>query len=220
MQFLYHSDAAASELEITDETYKYLFRVRRFSSGKVLAFRNLKDSHLYHYKIETIEKKKAYLSLESVEEDDRKELPTKHIIWCVIDTKVMEKTLPMLNQLGISKITFLYCERSQKNFKIDLVRLEKILINSCQQCGRSRLMEIEVADSLEEVSSRYPQMCVMDFGGEQMDDSCESIMIGCEGGFSEDEREWLSKYKKVAIKSSSILKSETAALVFASKGLI
>ena len=51
-------------------------------------------------------------------------------------------------------------------------------------------------------------------------DGVKSIMIGCEGGFSENEREKLSKMKKVGLKTDFILKSETAALTFASKLLI
>lgn len=56
--------------------------------------------------------------------------------WCVIDIKSIKKVLPMLNELGVSRITFVYCDRSQINIKLDFARFERILEASMQQCGR------------------------------------------------------------------------------------
>ncbi len=220
MQFLYSPEAGEKNLLLTGEEHKYLFKVRRFEVGKVLAFRNLQDDTIYNYKIEHISKKEATLiMIDSYH--DRKSLENPlHILWCIIDIKVIEKTLPMLNQVGVSKISFLYCDRSQKNFKPDLERMKKIVINSCQQCGRSDLMELEVLNSLEETIQRYPDFAVLDFGGESEISDIDTIMIGCEGGFSENEREKLSTMRKIGLNSPFILKSETAALTFASKVLI
>ncbi len=220
MQFLYSEDAGSERLVLTGEAHKYLFKVRRFELGKVLSFRNMKEDMRYEYKIEEIGKKEATLIMIESYHDSKRAEKVLHILWCIIDTKVIEKTLPMLNQLGVSKITFLYCDRSQKNFKVDLVRLEKILINSCQQSGRSDLMVLEVLDSLDDVMQQYRDFAVMDFGGEVGMDTVKAIMIGCEGGFSENEREKLNKRQKIGINSPFILKSETAALTFASKCLI
>jgi len=55
----------------------------------------------------------------------------------------------MLNEIGVSKISFIYCDRSQKNFIINLKRVKKILINSSQQCGRSVMMDIEEIECIE-----------------------------------------------------------------------
>lgn len=220
MQFLYHPNASDASLSIEGELYKYLFKVRRFTEGKKLSFRNLKDEMRYEYAIESISKKEATLIMTDSYHDRKSSEISLHILWCIIDTKVIEKTLPMLNQIGVAKITFLYCDRSQKNFRPDLERMKKILINSCQQSGRSDLMELEVLSSLDEVMQQYPDFAVMDFGGESEMESVTSIMIGCEGGFSEDEREKLQNRAKIGLKTPFILKSETAALTFASKLLI
>jgi 16S rRNA (uracil1498-N3)-methyltransferase len=220
MQFLYSEDAGCKQLVLTGELHKYLFKVRRFELGKILSFRNMKDEMRYEYKIEEIDKKSATLIMIESYHDSKKAERELHILWCIIDTKVIEKTIPMLNQIGVSQITFLYCDRSQKNFKVDLIRLEKILINSCQQSGRSDLMRLEVLASMDEVMERYSDFAVMDFGGEVKVDGVKSIMIGCEGGFSQNEREKLTKCQKIGINSPFILKSETAALTFASKCLI
>jgi 16S rRNA (uracil1498-N3)-methyltransferase len=220
MQFLYNPHASASTLTLEGEAYKYLFKVRRFSEGKVLDFRNMQDEKCYRYKVERIGKREATLILVEHYHDSKKSEKKLHILWCMIDTKVIEKTLPMLNQIGVFKISFFYCDRSQKNFKLDLARANKILINSSQQCGRTDLMELEVLSTLDVVLERYNDFAVMDFGGENIDENISTIMIGCEGGFSESEREKLKKMPKIGIKSPFILKSETAALSFAAKVLI
>ena len=219
MQYLYDSGAGKTELCISGESYRYLFKVRRFKKDKVLFVRNLRDGFLYYYKIEVILKKEAFLRL--IQKDkDLKKASSLHIIWCMIDTKVIEKTLPMLNQIGVSRLSFVYCERSQKNFKLDMQRIEKILINSSQQCGRIDLMQIESYNNLEEVLSLNSDIQVLDFDGEQEWNNIESVLVGCEGGFTEKERKKLENQNKIGFKTDLILKSETAVITIAAKLLI
>jgi 16S rRNA (uracil1498-N3)-methyltransferase len=136
-----------------------------------------------------------------------------HIGWCIIDTKIIEKTLPMLNEMGVGKISFIYCDRSQKNFKINLERLKKILVNSSQQCGRSKMMEIEILKSLKEYFKRYPKSAILDFGGKSINSGeIDSIVIGCEGGFSKNEKEQFEDKKCYSFNTAMILKSESAAV--------
>ncbi len=220
MQFLYSEKAGEKTLVLSGEEHKYLFKVRRYDVGKILAFRNLKDETVYTYEVKSINKREAELIMIESHHDNKALEKSLHILWCIIDTKVIEKTLPMLNQLGVSKISFFYCERSQKNFKPDLKRMQKILINSCQQSGRSDLMALEVLGTLDEVMQKYANFSVVDFGGDLEYEGVETIMIGCEGGFSENEREKLQNSNKIGLKTKFILKSETAALTFASKLLI
>ncbi len=220
MQYLYHEKAGEHTIQIRDELYRYLFKVRRFNATQILSFRNLTDQNLYRYKILSIGKKEAVIEhIETI--TDNYMLPkTLHLIWCIIDPKVIYNTLPMLNQTGLAKISFVYCQYSQKQFKIDLDRAKRILINSSQQSGRRDLMELEILSSFEELLRKYEDFCVLDFDGESEWQGCRSALIGCEGGFSETERSLLEKHKKIGFKTSNILKSETAALSFAIKSLI
>ena len=220
MQFIYDENASKEFLKIKDENYRYLFRVKRLKVGDVVSFRNLKDDFLFRYEIEEIGKKEATLRCVVIIRMPMSNLKNLHLFWCLIDTKIIFSTLPLLNQLGVSKITFVYCERSQKNFKIDLIKIKKILINSSQQCGRADLMEIEIIDSLEDVLKKYDDFAVLDFGGESLPEDISSIMIGCEGGFSDSERKTLENYRKIGLNTELILKSETAILAIAAKYLI
>ena len=219
MQFLYDPNAGVKELQIRGENHKYLFKVRRLHENAIVFIRNLKDNILYRYQVTEIHKKEAFLRLLDIE-GDKKNDTIFHLIWCVIDPKIIEKTLPMLNQLGVGKISFVYCERSQKNFKIDFARVEKILINSSQQCGRPNIPEIELLENMDTMLERYADFAVLDFGGEKEWDNIQSVLVGCEGGFSEVERQKLQNRYKIGLKTDFILKSETAAVAIVSKLLI
>jgi 16S rRNA (uracil1498-N3)-methyltransferase len=221
MQFLYDEGASNSRLKIVNENYKYLFRVRRKGVGETLFLRNLRDNILYKYEIVEVSKREAILELISSEVSVKNSAINFHLIWCLIDPKSIEKSLPYLNQIGVSKISFVYCDRSQKNFKVDIVRFQKIVINSSQQSGRTSLMEFEILDSIDEVTQKYNSFCVLDFGGlTSYSNECQRVLVGCEGGFSEGERESLASKQKISFKTDLILKSETAAIVIAAKYLI
>ncbi len=214
MQFIYSKDAGEKILDLNTRDYSHIFRVRRVKKSEVLSFRNLIDDMIYRYNLVSIDRKTATLELfdsQMLKIEAKKSL---HVGWCVVDPKTIEKTLPFLNELGVSKISFVYCEYSQRNFKIDLKRVEKILINSCEQCGRSSLMQIEILKSLKEYMALYPQSKIFDFGGKKIDKNttCTSFLIGSEGGFSMAERELMRDADILSLDNPMILKSQTAVL--------
>jgi 16S rRNA (uracil1498-N3)-methyltransferase len=219
MQFVYDLNASQEILCVKEENYRYLFKVRRLRVGDSVNFRNLKDDILYSYEIVEVNKKEGLLKLLDHERSENI-YKNFHIMWCVIDPKVIYVTLPMLNQLGVSKISFIYCDRSQKNFKIDLQKIQKILINSSQQCGRVDIMDIEIIENFESMLEYYKEFAVLDFGGDKECGDIKSVLIGCEGGFSEDERRKLKNNRKVGLDTDLILRSETAIVAISSKVLI
>jgi 16S rRNA (uracil1498-N3)-methyltransferase len=218
MQFLYHPDAGLPDITLDGESYRYLVKVRRHKAGERVALRNLRDDWLYFYHIERIGRREAALVF--CEKEERTVMPDDplHLGWCVIDPKNVEKSLPALNELGVGKITFVHCDRSQKNFRPDFERLRRILVNSCQQCGRSRLMDLEILESIEAYFKAYPQSAVLDFGGTPLTSKrpFASILVGCEGGFTDRERALFEGQSIVAFDTPLILRSETAAIAAAS----
>jgi len=223
MQFTYHINSGEQSLNIDGELHKYLFKVRRHDTHKDLYFRNLKDNNLYRYKVDTIGKRDATLSLIDSNEKIIKANKILHIGWCVIDPKSIEKQIASLNELGVSKITFIYCEYSQYKYKVNLEKLEKLLINSSQQSGRSDIISLEQCDSLKSFLESYPDSYMFNFSSNHIDnskDTIETIVLGCEGGFSEAEINNFNDIKTVGINSNIILRSETAAVTIASKILV
>jgi len=219
MQFLYDKKAGENSLSIENENFRYLVKVRRFKVGDTIRLINFFDEYLYRYKILSIDRRNLELSLLEKETINKETNKKVHLLWCIIDPKVIYQTIPMLNQIGVFKISFLYCKRSQKNFKLDLSKIEKILINSCQQCGRSDLMEIEILSDLKEAIKKYKDISYLDFGGDQNIGDMDKVLVGCEGGFNDEERELLKTHTKIGLKIKNILKSETAILTLAIKSL-
>jgi len=219
MQFTYSIDASQPLLTIEAELHKYLFKVRRHSIEDDLYFRNLKDKNLYRYKVEHIDRRKTTLKLIDYEEviiEPKKEL---HIGWCIIDPKSVEKYIASLNELGVTKITFISCKYSQKQYKPNFEKLEKLLINSSSQCGRSSIIELEVSESLDKFLEKYPKSFMFNFSDNNINDKkseIDTIVLGCEGGFSKDEVLKFQQDKIVGIDSNLILRSETAVITIAS----
>ena len=141
MLYLYNKEAGKPQLTLSGDDHRYIFKVRRHKADDVLHLRNLEDGLLHTYSVSHIDKRSVILDLKESQTLEVKAKQSLHIGWCVIDPKSIEKVLPSLNEMGVEKITFIYCKRSQKSFKPDFKRLEKILLNSSQQSGRSEMMQ-------------------------------------------------------------------------------
>ena len=223
MIFLFDEKAGSETLSIKGENYKYLIKVRRHTVGDILAFRNPEQREILHrYELVSIEPRAALFALKESNEEAVNPLKELHIGWCVIDNKSIEKVLASLNEVGVSKISFIYCERSQKNFKPDFKRFERIVEASNQQCGRTHLMEFDTYKSLEEFIAEHKDVKVFDFCDKPLE--CESdfktVLIGCEGGFSPREKEFLKNQEVFRLNTPMVLRSESAALAVASKILL
>ena len=223
MQFTYDEFCGGNILEIKDEIYNYLIKARRHKIDDEIYFRNLKDNNLYLYKLNDIDRKKATLDLISSEEKTLLNEKSLHLGWCVVDPKTIEKYIASLNEMGVDKITFIYSDYSQKNFKVNIEKLEKILINSSCQCGRSNIIKLDVCKNIDTFIKENDNTFFLDFSSVSIDKKCDEIktlVIGCEGGFSNKERETFNKDNIVGFNSNLILRSETAIISAASKILL
>lgn len=219
MRYLYEKKAGAQTLELDGESFDYLFKVRRSKAGETLCLRNLDDDRLYSYAVDEIGKKSARLSLQETSEEPVHAKRFLHLLWCITDPKSVEKTLPQLSELGVAKITFIPCSRSQRQFSPNLERLQKIALSSAQQCGRSKVIELEVAKNLDEIIKKEPNIYLLDFGGEALPSRAPegAYLIGPEGGFCDTEREKLAVFKRFGLDTPLILRSETAATAVAAR---
>jgi 16S rRNA (uracil1498-N3)-methyltransferase len=219
MIYVFDDDAGSATLKVRSETYKYLIKVRRHQPGDTVTFRNPSAAEVRHdYTLISFDGRQAHFELASSSDEPVEPLKTLHIGWCVIDPKSIEKMLPSLNEIGVTQITFITSERSQKNFKPDFKRYERILESSMQQCGRTRRMQLTSGPSLSAFLNQYPDAAVFDlcdtpYGGEPI----ETVIIGPEGGFSDTERTLFKSARLFRLDTPLVLRSETAALAIASK---
>ena len=220
MQFIYDKNAKNELLKIEDENYNYIVKARRHKLDDILDFRNLEDNFLYSYKISQIDKKSLFLNLLKKEEKIIENSKKIHLAWCVVDPKTIYENIASLNELGVDKITFVYSDFSQKNFKINFEKLEKILINSSSQCGRSSIIKLDIYKNIDTFIKDNPDTYFLDFSKTSIDSKVldiKTLMIGTEGGFSKRERELFNKNFVVGFSSNLILKSQTAIISATSK---
>lgn len=224
MIFIFDEAAGADRLLIKGEVHKYLVKVRRHQEGDAILFRHPDASEtLYTYRIDAIDGRQASLSLLQSDVNEVYHSHALHIGWCAIDPKSVEKVLPQLNELGVAKITFISCERSQKQFKPDLKRYERLLHASMQQCGRSRMMQFEMVPDVSTFLQAYPDAVAFDFS-EQVFDAASmrpsTVLIGPEGGFCEAERSQFDVMQRFRLATPTVLRSETAAVAMSSAILL
>ena len=220
MQFVYDKNAKNELLKIEDENYNYIVKARRHKLDDILDFRNLEDDFLYSYKISQIDKKSLFLNLLKKEEKIIENSKKIHLAWCIVDPKTIYENIASLNELGVDKITFVYSDFSQKNFKINFEKLEKILINSSSQCGRSSIIKLDIYKNIDTFIADNPDTYFLDFSQTSIDSKVldiKTLMIGTEGGFSKRERELFNKNFIVGFSSNLILKSQTAIISATSK---
>ena len=223
MIYIFEESAGERELKLKGELHKYLIKVRRHSVGDTIAFRNKESVEMLHiYRVTEVEPRVATLELIESKELEVKSEQELHIAWCVIDAKSVEKVLPSLCEIGVNRISFISCERSQKNFKIDYKRYERIVEASMQQSGRTSFLTFDSYKSIASFIEEFPDTKVFDFTENILDSEAnfERVLIGCEGGFSSSERELLSSQEVFRLKTPMVLRSESAAFGVASKILL
>lgn len=223
MQFVYDKSSKNEILELVNENYNYIIKARRHKIDDEIYFRNLEDDFIYLYKIVEINKKSATLTLINSEKKVIENSRKLHLVWCVVDPKTVEKSISSLNEIGVDKITFVYSDFSQKNFKINIEKLNKILINSSSQCGRSSIIKLEISKTLDSFLTQNPKSYILDFSNNFIDDKkdeIDTLVIGCEGGFSKREKGNFNKDFVVGFNSNLILRSETAIVSATSKILL
>ena len=222
MIYLFHDEAGLATLNLEGDDFKHMIKARRHVVGDILLLRKGFDPIFYHYKIEAIHKKNAFLSFVKSETITTQQGKTLHLGWSMIDPKSIEKVLPSLCELGVTQISFLSAKRTQQQFKIDERRLDRIIKNSMQQSGRIDHIELFFEQTLEDFSAQHPKALVLDFCEHSLEkeEYYDTVILGPEGGFSDEEKKFLKDFTVRKLDTPMVLRSETAALAIASKMLL
>ncbi|MDR3163309.1 MAG: RsmE family RNA methyltransferase [Helicobacteraceae bacterium] len=216
MRFLFH-DGAGSDRLIADCALLRHIKALRLIAGSTLFLRNLRDNRLYSYRIAKFLKREAVLEL--IGSEEKIILPARKIelAWCVVDPKVIEKTMPALNELGVAVLHLIRCEKSQRNHRVNMNRLERIAVLSCEQCGRSAPIAIKESGCFE-FANNNPSALLFDFGGAPVNPQAiagKTVVVGPEGGFGENDYEAFKGLARIGINSPLVLRSESAAIAAA-----
>ena len=197
----------------------YLTKVMRVKSGEFFSVFNSSGE----WKAKVIEVSKGIVEFGVLKK--LKEEASKRDIWLAftpIKSNYFSFMIQKTTELGITKYIPIISDRTIVR-KVNLERLEKIVIEASEQSNRLSVPKIEKAISLKEFLKKNQNLDVI-FGDvnknnnnlnlKKIEKKPVCILIGPEGDFSEEEREKILKLKNIIpFKiNNNILRSETAAI--------
>lgn len=215
------------KVEIEGEEFNHLKNVLRMSVGDELLV-SLNDEFEYICEIEKIEKNRAVCKINGKQECEGN--PKKNIVIFQAITKgaKFEFIVQKATEIGISKIVpfvseFVVAKVSEN--KRD--RLMSIALNACKQCERTIVPEIAPVTDLDGVISQFKDFDLVLFANERANAGKKikdfdkyqniAIIVGSEGGFSQQEKEKLEATSAVTISlGKRIYRCETASVAMMS----
>lgn len=207
-------------LEITNEdTLKHLF-VMRCKCGEIVKFIN-KEKIVYKTKTIEIGKKKGKFEIIEKYKSER-ELDFDICLCFSILKNALQEAISNAVQTGVKTIQPVssdYCAVKNKTIKID--KLQKIALENFKQCERADIPQILEEKKLKDFLSNKENVIV--FGERKVNSTLKDaiskinkneeiiIVIGPEGGFSDEEFDFFKKNKfPIVTLGKTILKAENA----------
>ena len=224
MQLFYKPDLDNSYMQffLSEEESKHVVRVLRKKTGDRLKITNGKGRR-FSAEILELHPKKCLLE---VRESYLKPEPHYALHMAVAPTKSNDRFewfLEKATEIGVSSITPLLCERSERKI-IKEERLEKIIVSAMKQSLRDYKPQLNPLTPLQDFLNQEHQGATfiahceegekLEFKRAVQPDRPITLLIGPEGDFSPQEIEWATEKGFSAISlGDTRLRTETAALV-------
>lgn len=215
--------AAGTNVILDERNYHHLVHVLRMQNdAEVMLFNN--HGGEYHGRLR-VEKKSARVEVLSFLDTDRESKLHLHLAQAISRGDRMDVTLQKAVELGVTAITPLYSERSQKmdarTREKKMAHWQGVVISACEQSGRCTLPELNAPVSLPEWLAGPRDGEVRRFvldpeaTGEFSPRKLAHIALvtGPEGGFSRQEIELAEKHGCTPARlGPRILRTETAGI--------
>ena len=206
---------------LSEKQSHYTKHVMRLKAGDKISLFNSQDGE---WDVKIIDQGKIFTEFK-VEKLSRPLSHEKNIWLAFSPIKKVPQDLMIqkTTELGIQKFIPLLCERSVVR-EINIKRVEKIITEACEQSNRITVPKIQELQMLEEFIKNFPddgKIVFCDINSQSKDlynklskKNPICILIGPEGDFSEEERQFITNYKNVIsiTLGKNILRAETAAI--------
>ena len=206
---------------LSEKQSHYTKNVMRLKAGDKISLFNSQDGE---WDVKILDQGKIFTEFK-VEKLSRP-LSNEKNIWLAfspIKKVPQDLMIQKTTELGIQKFIPLLCERSVVR-EINIKRTEKIITEACEQSNRITVPKIQELQMLDEFIKNFPddgKIVFCDINSQSKDlynklskKNPICILIGPEGDFSEEERQFISNYKNVIsiTLGKNILRAETAAI--------
>jgi 16S rRNA (uracil1498-N3)-methyltransferase len=152
---------------------------------------------------------------------DRETVPDLWLLFAPIKRGRIDWMVEKATELGVARLVPVATRRSVVD-RLNLDRLKAHAIEAAEQCERTALPEIAALERLESVLDAWPTERALLFadegGGDPLSETCApapaAILIGPEGGFTDEERATISSHPQARPVSLGprILRADTAAI--------
>jgi 16S rRNA (uracil1498-N3)-methyltransferase len=210
------SDGAVVELDAGQA--HYLGNVMRLGVGaELLVFDGLSGEWLA--RITEAAKKRMTLTVERKTREGES-IPDVWLVFAPVKRAKSDWLVEKATELGVARLVPVMTQRTVSD-RVKLERLESIAIEAAEQCGRTRVPEIvepvQLRRFLEALGPGRHLYFADENGGDPLAGSLRegpaAILVGPEGGFTEEERALVRASGASAISlGPRILRAETAAL--------
>lgn len=198
---------------LTGQEAQHLIKVRRAKVGdKIVAFNG--DGFDYHFEVNEILKDKVNLTLISKAVNPSSKSPKITVYLAMIKNEALVEAIDHLAELNVKSVKLFKADYSVANF--DNKKLEKLTqtaIQASKQSERADVMQIEIINK-NQIKLDAPQNTffayenstgkIGEFAGEF------ALIIGPEGGFSQEEVNYFSSFSKNISLGNTILRAEVA----------
>lgn len=198
--------------------------VMRCRVGSLINLFNSKDTYNYLYEIKEIDRKESYLTFLS-KELVKNNVTQKVNVYAAIVKSDFDDMLREMVELGANEIFPVISERVERK-ELNYERLNKIIIEATEQCGRvdipklNGIMKLKEFDLLSHKNICYHTEQVSQENNVTQEQESKqgseiiNIFIGPEGGWTEGEIAWFLENKFI-IKTlnTNILRAKTAASI-------
>lgn len=219
-----------SSVIIDDEEFHHLVNVMRARTGdKVCLFNG--NGNFYFGKITQINKKNAEILIENAQKSENEPKINLTIYQALAKGDKLSLIMQKITEIGAQELAIFdseFCDVKANTTRVD--RLETIAISASKQCGRATITKQSGVFKFNEVINQIKNFDAFYVAYENEDGLTLSndlilnknklqnvaVMIGAEGGFSENEINLLkSNGAKIVSLGNRILRTETASIVCA-----
>ena len=225
---IYHPSplAGLDSCLLSEDAVNHVGRVLRMKEGEqIILFDG--SNHIFHARLQAVEKKQIIAKIESSELDDRESPLAIHLGQVISRGDRMEFTIQKSVELGVKTITPLWSERCGVNLNYErqdkkLQQWQKIAIAACEQCGRNEIPEIRPMMKLTDWCKEQDNMLKLNLHPRakytirqlpHIPPEGVRLLIGSEGGLSAEEIQMTEKegFTEVLL-GKRVLRTETASL--------